>query len=113
MEAVPNPHTDISYEVTMVCPEFTCLCPRTGQPDFATITVTYIPGPSIVELKSFKQYLWTYREQGLFHEDVTNRILKDLVATLHPRFMEVEGDFYVRGGIHTTVRSTFAEDDDV
>ena len=90
----------------MECPEFTCVCPMTGQPDFATITVTYVPNEKIVELKSLKLYLWSYREEGAFHEDVTNRILDDLVACLEPRRMTVHADWNVRGGIHTTVTAS-------
>jgi 7-cyano-7-deazaguanine reductase len=102
-EACPNPHPHRDYEVVMECPEFTCLCPKTGQPDFATIRIDYIPDQHIVELKSLKLYLWSYREQGAFHEDVVNRILDDLVTLLAPRRMTVRGDFRVRGGIHTVV----------
>jgi len=88
----------------MECPEFTCLCPKTGQPDFATIRIRYAPGPRCVELKSLKLYLWSFRDEGHFHEAVTNRILGDLVALLDPRWLEVVADFAVRGGIHTVVR---------
>ena len=101
--AIPNPHPGRDYEVRCEAPEFTCVCPMTGQPDFATVTVMYVPNEKIVELKSLKLYLWSYREEGAFHEDVTNRILDDLVAALAPRRMTIEGDFNVRGGIHTTV----------
>ena len=87
-------------------PEFTCVCPMTGQPDFATVTITYIPGDSIVELKSLKLYLWTYRDEGAFHEDATNRILDDLVSCIAPRQMTVQTDWNVRGGIHTTVTAS-------
>ncbi len=87
----------------MECPEFTCVCPKTGQPDFATIRVRYVPGPRCVELLSLKLYLWSYREEGAFHEDVVNRILDDLVEACSPKYMSVEGDFNVRGGIHTVV----------
>ena len=100
----PQPHRD--YEIRFDCPEFTCLCPKTGQPDFATIKIRYIPDKLCVELKSFKLYLWSFRNEGAFHEAVTNRILDDLVNAVQPRFMEVVGDFYVRGGIHTTVTAT-------
>ena len=105
LEAVPNPHPDRDYEVTMAVPEFTCLCPMTGQPDFATIRIRYVPDQSLVELKSLKLYLWSYRDQGAFHEDVTNRILNDLVTAIRPRWAEVTGDFNVRGGIKTDVRA--------
>ena len=105
LEAVPNPHPDRDYEVTMAVPEFTCLCPMTGQPDFATIRIRYVPDQSLIELKSVKLYLWSYRDQGAFHEDVTNRILNDLVTAIRPRWAEVTGDFNVRGGIKTDVRA--------
>ena len=105
LETFPNPEPGRDYEIEFTCPEFTCVCPRTGQPDFATIRVTYVPNKSCVELKSLKLYLWSYREEGQFHEAVTNRILADLVATVRPRRMQVEGDFNVRGGIHTVVRA--------
>ncbi len=87
----------------MECPEFTCLCPRTGQPDFARITIRYVPDKRCVELKSLKLYLWSYRNEGAFHEAVINKILDDLVKAVGPRRMSVAGDFFVRGGIHTTV----------
>jgi 7-cyano-7-deazaguanine reductase len=109
LEAVPNPHPDRDYEVTMAMPEFTCLCPMTGQPDFATIRIRYVPDQSLVELKSVKLYLWSYRDQGAFHEDVTNRILNDLVAAIRPRWAEVTGDFNVRGGIKTDVRVAYGK----
>ena len=100
---IANPYPDRAYEVECVCPEFTCVCPMTGQPDFATFTISYIPGPKIVELKSLKLYLWSFRDEGAFHEAVTNSILDDLVAAVKPRKAEVAGDFFVRGGIHTVV----------
>ena len=100
---VPNPHPDRDYEVTMTVPEFTCLCPITGQPDFATLRIRYVPDQHLVELKSLKLYVWSYRNEGAFHEDVTNRILDDLVAAVAPKRMTVVGDFKVRGGIHTVV----------
>jgi 7-cyano-7-deazaguanine reductase len=109
LEAVPNPHPDRDYEVTMAVPEFTCLCPMTGQPDFATIRIRYVPDQSLVELKSVKLYLWSYRDQGAFHEDVTNRILNDLVTAIRPRWAEVTGDFNVRGGIKTDVRVAYGK----
>jgi 7-cyano-7-deazaguanine reductase len=104
--AVPNPHPGRDYEVVCSTPEFTCVCPMTGQPDFATVTVTYVPGESIVELKSLKLYLWSYRDEGAFHEDVTNRILDDIVAAVAPRRITVHTDWLVRGGIHTTVTAS-------
>lgn len=103
LESFPNPHPDAPYTVTMVCPEFTCVCPVTGQPDFATMTISYDPGPRCVELKSLKLYLWGYRDQGAYHEDVTNRIANDLAALLEPVSLTVTALFNVRGGITTTV----------
>jgi len=103
LETFPNPNPERDYEIRFDCPEFTCLCPMTGQPDFATIRIRYVPARLCVELKSLKLYLWSYRDEGAFHEAVTNRILDDLVAALAPRRMTVEGDFFVRGGIHTTI----------
>jgi 7-cyano-7-deazaguanine reductase len=103
LQRVPNPHADRDYEVDHVVPEFTCVCPMTGQPDFATIRIRYVPDRWLVELKSLKLYMWAYRDEGAFHEDVTNRILGDLVRTLAPRRMEVVGDWNVRGGIKTVV----------
>lgn len=104
--ALENPHPDRSYEVRCSTPEFTCVCPMTGQPDFATVTISYVPNASIVELKSLKLYLWSYRNEGAFHEDVTNRVLDDLVAAVAPRRMTVTTDWLVRGGIHTVVEAT-------
>lgn len=103
LDSFPNPNPERDYEIFFDCPEFTCLCPKTGQPDFATIRIRYVPDQRCVELKSLKLYLWSYRDEGAFHEAVTNKILSDLVAVTSPRFMEVEGDFYVRGGIRTVV----------
>ena len=103
LETFPNPNPDRDYVIRFECPEFTCLCPRTGQPDFATIRVEYVPDTLCVELKSWKLYLWSYRDQGAFHEAVTNQILDDLVAATRPRRARVEGDFKIRGGIHTVV----------
>ncbi len=99
----PNPEPGRDYEIRFTTSEFTCLCPMTGQPDFATLTITYVPDRSCVELKSLKLYLWSFRDEGHFHEAVTNRILGDLVACLAPRRMTVEGAFNIRGGISTTV----------
>ena len=104
LETFPNPKPERDYEIEFDCPEFTCVCPKTGQPDFATIRIRYTPDQLCVELKSLKLYLWSFREDGHFHEAVTNRILDDLVALLQPRWMEIEGDFNVRGGIGTVVR---------
>jgi 7-cyano-7-deazaguanine reductase len=107
LESFPNPAPARDYEIEFECPEFTCLCPKTGQPDFATISISYVPDVECVELKSLKLYLWSFRDEGHFHEAVTNRILDDLVAKVSPRSMTVEGDFYVRGGIHTLVRVSY------
>jgi 7-cyano-7-deazaguanine reductase len=105
LESFPNPRPGREFEIRFECPEFTCLCPKTGQPDFATIRIRYTPRAVCVELKSLKLYLWAYRDQGAFHEAVTNQILDDLVALLQPVRMVVEGDFLVRGGIHTVVEA--------
>ncbi len=105
LESFPNPRPGRDYEVRFDCPEFTCLCPLTGQPDFATLRIRYVPDETCVELKSLKLYLWSFRQEGHFHEAVVNRILDDLVETLSPRRMTVEGDFLVRGGIRTVVEA--------
>lgn len=109
LESFPNPRPERAYEIRFECPEFTCLCPKTGQPDFATIRIRYAPDQLCVELKSLKLYLWSFRSEGHFHEAVTNRILDDLAGAIAPRWMEVEGDFFVRGGIHTLVRCVHGE----
>ena len=105
--AVPNPYPGRDYDVRCESPEFTCVCPMTGQPDFATVTIAYVPDQSIVELKSLKLYLWSYRDEGAFHEDVTNRILDDLVSAVAPRRLTVTTDWLVRGGIHTVVEAAY------
>jgi 7-cyano-7-deazaguanine reductase len=107
LETFANPRPERDFAINMECPEFTCVCPRTGQPDFATIRITYVPDKICLELKSLKLYLWSYRNQGAFHEAVTNKILDDLVAACKPRQMTVVGDFNVRGGIHTTVTAAY------
>ncbi|HVU10807.1 MAG TPA: preQ(1) synthase [Phototrophicaceae bacterium] len=107
LETFPNRHPGRRYTVQLVCPEFTCVCPMTGQPDFATITIRYIPNEKIVESKSLKLYLWSYRNEGVFHEHVTNLILDDLVAALDPISCDVEGAFAVRGGIALTVNANY------
>lgn len=112
LETFPNPRPGRPYEISFECPEFTCLCPRTGQPDFATVRIRYTPDRLCVELKSLKLYLWSFRDEGHFHEDVTNRILDDLVAILAPREITVIGDFNVRGGIHTVVTVTHPQKGD-
>jgi 7-cyano-7-deazaguanine reductase len=106
LETFPNRNPDRRYTVTLVTDEFTCVCPATGQPDFATITIQYIPDQRIVESKSLKLYLWSYRQEGVFHEHVVNTILDDLVAALDPHAIEVTGAFKVRGGISITVVAT-------
>lgn len=103
LETFPNPNTDRDYTIRIDTPEFTCLCPKTGQPDFATLTLEYVPNESCIELKSFKLYVWSYRDKGAFHEAVTNSILSDLVAACEPRFMRLSAEFNVRGGVYTTV----------
>lgn len=107
IDTFPNPQTKRPYEIRFDCPEFTCVCPMTGQPDFATIRIAYTPDKLCVELKSLKLYLWSFRDEGTFHEAVTNRILDDLVAALKPRTITVIGDFMVRGGIHTVVEASY------
>jgi len=104
-----NPCPARDYRIHMEIPEFTCLCPRTGQPDFATLVLDYVPAARCVELKSLKLYVWSYRNKGAYHEDVTNRILDDLVRVTRPRFMRLTAKFYVRGGIFTTVVAEHAE----
>ena len=107
LESFPNPNPERDYEIRFDCPEFSCLCPKTGQPDFATLRIRYVPNESCVELKSLKLYLWSFRDEGHFHEAVTNCIADDLIALLAPRRLQVEGDFYVRGGIHTVVEVSY------
>jgi 7-cyano-7-deazaguanine reductase len=103
LETFPNPRPERDFVIHMEIPEFTCLCPKTGQPDFATLHLDYIADAACVELKSLKLYIWSYRNEGAFHEAVTNRILDDLVQATAPRFMRLTAKFYVRGGIFTTV----------
>jgi len=103
LETFPNPNSDRDYTIRMRIPEFTCLCPKTGQPDFATLLLEYVPDAACVELKSLKLYIWSYRNEGAFHEAVTNRILDDLVQLMKPRFIRLTADFNVRGGIYTTI----------
>lgn len=103
LETFENPVQTRDYRIHMEIPEFTCLCPKTGQPDFARLTLDYIPDKKCIELKSLKLYIWSYRDEGAFHEAVTNRILDDLVATMKPRFIRLTSKFYVRGGIFTNV----------
>jgi 7-cyano-7-deazaguanine reductase len=103
LETFPNPEPGRDYTIRIRVPEFTCLCPKTGQPDFAELTLEYVPDRLCVELKALKLYVWSYRDEGAFHEAVTNRILADLVEATAPRFMRLSADFNVRGGIYTTV----------
>jgi 7-cyano-7-deazaguanine reductase len=103
LETFPNPHPDRDYTIRIHTPEFTCLCPKTGQPDFAELHLEYIPDQSCIELKSLKLYVWSFRDEGAFHEDVSNRILNDLVAACQPRFMRLRAEFNVRGGVYTDV----------
>jgi 7-cyano-7-deazaguanine reductase len=107
LQRFPNPATDRDYEIYFDCPEFTCLCPLTGQPDFARIQIRYVPDAHCVELKSLKLYLWSFRNEGAFHEKVTNQIRDDIVAAIGPRKLSVEADFFVRGGIRTVVTATY------
>lgn len=103
IETFPNPAPQRDYHVRMEIPEFTCLCPMTGQPDFAALYLDFIPDKKNIELKSLKLYIWSYRDQGAFHEAVTNKIVDDLVSAMQPRFLRLTAKFYVRGGIFTNV----------
>ena len=103
LETFDNPNPNSDYTIRIDIPEFTCLCPKTGQPDFATIKIVYVPDQKCIELKSLKMYIWSFRDEGAFHEKVTNDMLADFVAACEPRFMRVTGEFNVRGGIYTTV----------
>ncbi len=103
LETFENPHSGRDYTIRIRLPEFTCLCPKTGQPDFATLHIEYIPESLCIELKSLKLYVWAFRDEGAFHEDVTNQILANLVNSCSPRFMRLTADFNVRGGVYTTV----------
>jgi len=103
LETFANPHPDRDYTIRIRMPEFTCLCPKTGQPDFAVLNLEYVPHQRCVELKSLKMYIWSFRDEGAFHEDVTNRILDRLVSVCAPQFMRLTAEFKVRGGIYTTV----------
>ncbi len=103
LETFDNPHPDRDYRVHIRMPEFTCLCPKTGQPDFAILDMEYVPDRLCIELKALKLYVWSFRDEGGFHEDITNRILDDLVAACQPRFMRLTAEFNVRGGIYTRV----------
>ena len=109
LETFPNPAPERDYEIAFDAPEFTCLCPLTGQPDFARFKIAYVPDTKCVELKSLKLYLWSYRNEGAFHEAVTNRIADDLLKALEPRSLVVTGDWFVRGGIGTVVTVRYPE----
>jgi 7-cyano-7-deazaguanine reductase len=111
LETFPNPQAERDYTIRIRIPEFTCLCPKTGQPDFAEMTLEYVPDRLCVELKALKLYVWSFRDQGAFHEAVTNQILNDLVAATRPRFMRLTAEFNVRGGIYTTVVAEHKADD--
>ena len=103
LEIFDNPTPERDYTIRIRLPEFTCLCPKTGQPDFATLDLEYVPEKSCIELKSLKMYIWSFRDEGAFHEAVTNEILSDLVKACEPRFMRLTAEFNVRGGVYTTV----------
>nr|VFK41970.1 MAG: 7-cyano-7-deazaguanine reductase [Candidatus Kentron sp. TC]VFK42325.1 MAG: 7-cyano-7-deazaguanine reductase [Candidatus Kentron sp. TC]VFK59139.1 MAG: 7-cyano-7-deazaguanine reductase [Candidatus Kentron sp. TC] len=111
LEIFENPYPQREYTIRIRVPEFTCVCPKTGQPDFATLHLEYIPERSCIELKSLKTYVWSYREEGTFHEAVTNRILDDLVSACQPRFLRITAEFNVRGGIYTTVVAEHRSED--
>jgi 7-cyano-7-deazaguanine reductase len=110
LETFENPNPERDYTIQIELPEFTCLCPKTGQPDFATIYIEYVPDKSCLELKSLKLYIWSYRETGAFHEAVTNSMLNDFVMACSPRFMRVRADFNVRGGVYTNVIAEHQQD---
>ena len=109
IKVIPNPYPKRDYLIEITSPEFTCLCPMTGQPDFATFKLEYVPDQKCIELKGLKLYLWSYRNEGHFHEEVTNKILDDLVNASHPRWMRIIGTFNVRGGIFTTVTAEYGK----
>lgn len=109
LETFKNQYQGREYEIEITCPEFTCVCPRTGQPDFATIKIKYVPDELCIELKSLKLYMFSYRDMGEFHEHVTNKILDDIVEACRPIRAEVTGDFNIRGGIKTVVKATYSK----
>ena len=110
LDTFPNPKIKRDFTINIEIPEFSCLCPKTGQPDFAVLEIDYIPDELCIELKSLKLYIWSYRDQGAFHEAVTNKILDDLVAKISPRFMSIEAKFNVRGGIYTNVTAEYIKE---
>lgn len=110
LETFDNPRPERDYTIRIRIPEFTCLCPKTGQPDFATLNLEYVPAARCVELKSLKLYVWSFRDEGAFHEAVTNQILDDLVRATGPRFMRLTAEFNVRGGVYTNVVAEYRDD---
>ncbi|WP_303908678.1 preQ(1) synthase [Thiohalomonas denitrificans] len=110
LETFDNPTPERDYTIRIEVPEFTCLCPKTGQPDFATIYIDYVPDKRCLELKALKLYIWSFREEGAFHEKVTNDMLADFIAACQPRFMRVTGRFNVRGGIYTSVTAEYRKE---
>ena len=110
LDTFPNPKIKRDFTINIEIPEFSCLCPKTGLPDFAVLEIDYIPDELCIELKSLKLYIWSYRDQGAFHEAVTNKILDDLVAKISPRFMSIEAKFNVRGGIYTNVTAEYIKE---
>lgn len=111
LEIFPNPNPERDYTIHIRMPEFTCLCPKTGQPDFATLKLDYVPNQACLELKSLKLYIWSFRDVGAFHEAVTNQILDDFVSACTPRFMRLTSDFNVRGGLYTEVVAEYRHAD--
>ena len=111
LETFKNQYPGRDYDIEITCPEFTCVCPKTGQPDFATIKIVYVPDELCIELKSLKLYMFSYRDLGEFHEHVTNKILDDIVSVCKPKRAEVTGDFNVRGGIKTVVKASYVKPD--
>jgi 7-cyano-7-deazaguanine reductase len=111
LETFTNPHPDRDYTIRIRTPEFTCLCPKTGQPDFAILHLEYVPDQACIELKSWKLYVWSFRDEGAFHEDITNRILNELVTACQPRFMRLRAEFNVRGGVYTDVVAEYRQPD--
>ncbi|MCX6382209.1 MAG: preQ(1) synthase [Armatimonadetes bacterium] len=109
LETFPNPRPERDYRVVHICPEFTSVCPKTGQPDFATVTIDYIPNETCLELKALKLYFFAFRQQGIFYEAVINRILDDFVEACQPRYMQVKGDFNVRGGFSSVVTAEYTK----
>ena len=111
IECFDNPQPERDYTIRIEIPEFTCLCPKTGQPDFAVLTLEYVPDKLCLELKALKMYIWSFRDEGAFHEAVTNRILDDLASACKPRFMRLHAEFNVRGGIYTNVTAEYKDPD--